>query len=252
MNTQIKSQFPAFAIAVFISMLPSFVYADVTYASVPANITMTPGVSFATQIQVSSTNNSLGAFSILIEYDTNVFQLVGVSPQSGAGFSNNIFVDLASLRSGTTRVVGFQTTTKNSQPSSTVLNLTWQTVGTTIINSGITNIVETSLDSSWHPNQTWTLQTSGTLNQTSSDGSGLPDWWEKMYFGHVGVNPNADADTNGLSNLQKYLAGLNPTNASSTVLITKIEVTNSGVLIFFNTVLGRMYWVLKTPKACVG
>jgi hypothetical protein len=213
---------------------------------------MTPGVSFATQTQVSSTNNSLGAFSILIEYDTNVLQLVGVSPRSGAGFANNIFVDFASLSSGTARIVGFQTSTKNSQPSSTVLNLTWQTVGTTIISSGITNIVEASIDSAWQPNQTWTLQTSGTLNQTSSDGSGLPDWWEMMYFGHLGVNPNADADTNGLSNLQKYLAGLNPTNAASTVLITQIEATNAAALIHFNTVLGRTYTVEKTSALTPG
>jgi len=37
-----------------------------------------------------------------------------------------------------------------------------------------------------------------------SDGNGLPDLWEQLYFGHIGVDPNADPDGDGLSNLQEY------------------------------------------------
>ena len=37
---------------------------------------------------------------------------------------------------------------------------------------------------------------------TDSDGNGLPDAWERQYFGVVGVNPNADPDGDGLSNFQ--------------------------------------------------
>ncbi|PWU11411.1 MAG: hypothetical protein C5B50_23380 [Verrucomicrobia bacterium] len=43
-----------------------------------------------------------------------------------------------------------------------------------------------------------------------SDGDGLPDWWEQLYFGHLGVDPNADAAGDGLTNYEKYLLGLNP------------------------------------------
>ena len=46
----------------------------------------------------------------------------------------------------------------------------------------------------------------------SSDGSGLPDWWELQYFGTTGIDPNASAAGDGYSNLQKFQMGVNPTN----------------------------------------
>jgi hypothetical protein len=44
----------------------------------------------------------------------------------------------------------------------------------------------------------------------SSDGSGLPDWWELQYFGTTGIDPNADPAGDGWSNYQKFLNGWNP------------------------------------------
>lgn len=46
------------------------------------------------------------------------------------------------------------------------------------------------------------------------DGNGLPDWWEMQYFGHTGVDPNADPDGDVLSNLQEYVLGINPNRAA--------------------------------------
>ena len=43
-----------------------------------------------------------------------------------------------------------------------------------------------------------------------SDHNGLLDPWEMQYFGHLGVDPNADPDHDGRSNLQEMLAGTNP------------------------------------------
>jgi len=37
-----------------------------------------------------------------------------------------------------------------------------------------------------------------------TDGNGLPDRWQMHYFGHLGVDPNADPDHDGLNNLQEY------------------------------------------------
>jgi Tol biopolymer transport system component len=54
-----------------------------------------------------------------------------------------------------------------------------------------------------------------------SDGDGIPDLWMTHYFGHptgqAGDLSRAqdDADGTGMSNLQKYLAGLDPTNPAS-------------------------------------
>ncbi len=42
------------------------------------------------------------------------------------------------------------------------------------------------------------------------DGSGLPVCWEMDYFGQRGVDPNGDADGDGLSNWKEYQWGANP------------------------------------------
>jgi hypothetical protein len=58
--------------------------------------------------------------------------------------------------------------------------------------------------------------TSAVINVSfDSDHNGLPDAWEIAYFGHIGVNPNADADGDGISNYVEWLDGTNPTNSSS-------------------------------------
>ena len=49
----------------------------------------------------------------------------------------------------------------------------------------------------------------------SMDGSGMPESWQTQYFGATNQDPNADADGDGLSNLQEYQLGLNPTNAAT-------------------------------------
>jgi hypothetical protein len=38
----------------------------------------------------------------------------------------------------------------------------------------------------------------------------MSDGWEIKYFGHIGVDPNADPDGDGLSNYQEYSLGTNP------------------------------------------
>lgn len=42
------------------------------------------------------------------------------------------------------------------------------------------------------------------------DGNGLPDMWEWNNFGYVGVDPNADPDGDGFTNLQEYEIGTDP------------------------------------------
>ncbi len=45
-------------------------------------------------------------------------------------------------------------------------------------------------------------------------GSSLPDWWEIAYFGGS-VDPDADEDGDGMSNLREYLAGTDPHDPES-------------------------------------
>ncbi|MBL9134489.1 MAG: hypothetical protein JNK85_01410 [Verrucomicrobiales bacterium] len=54
------------------------------------------------------------------------------------------------------------------------------------------------------------------------DGNGLPDAWELRYFGRVGIEPNGDADGDGLSNREEYLLGSNPVDTPNAPL--EIEV----------------------------
>jgi len=54
------------------------------------------------------------------------------------------------------------------------------------------------------------------VNQ-DSNGDGMGDIWEMDYFGTLNVNPNAILFGDGLTNLQKYQAGLNPNMDASTL-----------------------------------
>ncbi|HKX63036.1 MAG TPA: S8 family serine peptidase [Verrucomicrobiae bacterium] len=70
---------------------------------------------------------------------------------------------------------------------------------------------------------------------TDADADGLPDAWELIH----GLNTNdfldalLDADDDGSSNRDEYLAGTQPTNALSHLSIAPIEVTNDSVRLSF-------------------
>ncbi len=48
-----------------------------------------------------------------------------------------------------------------------------------------------------------------------SDGDGLPDWWEMVYFGDLAHSPAEDPDGDGLNNLAEYQNSTDPTKADS-------------------------------------
>src|SRR5438270_1008510 len=53
-----------------------------------------------------------------------------------------------------------------------------------------------------------------------ADDNGLPDWWEKYYFGNVGVDPNAAAPRDdGLTNLEAFQQQLDPINVGQVLRI---------------------------------
>ena len=49
----------------------------------------------------------------------------------------------------------------------------------------------------------------------NSDTNGMNDWWERLYFGNVSVDPNADPDGDGFDNRQEYTDQTNPTDPNS-------------------------------------
>lgn len=50
-----------------------------------------------------------------------------------------------------------------------------------------------------------------TRYNLDSIGSGMADWWKFRYFGTLSVSATADVDGDGVSNLQEYLNGTDPT-----------------------------------------
>ena len=62
------------------------------------------------------------------------------------------------------------------------------------------------------------LFTENPATNPDADANGLPDQWENQYFSGQTVNPLADADGGGISNLMEYVAGTNPTDPSSTLI----------------------------------
>ncbi len=70
----------------------------------------------------------------------------------------------------------------------------------------------------------------------------LPDWWETDHFTTLGVNPAADPDGDGMSNLQEFLAGTAPTNPASRLAITQAELLpTSDFTLAFPSVTGITY-----------
>lgn len=74
--------------------------------------------------------------------------------------------------------------------------------------------------------------------------NGLPDAWEARYFGAmggVGSRPEDDPDRDGLSNLEEFRAGTNPTDATSVVRIAGLLYDDAGVTVSFTTIAGKIY-----------
>ena len=92
------------------------------------------------------------------------------------------------------------------------------------------------------------VQTDTIPGGLDADGNGLADAWERLHFGHTGVNPAADSDGDGLSNKEEYLAGTDPTDASSKLVITAYHTTpyGTGADLTWQSVMSRCYVIQKT------
>lgn len=66
------------------------------------------------------------------------------------------------------------------------------------------------------------VDTGGRLFDT--DGDGMPDWWEKLYFNDPrAALATADPDGDGHSNYAEFLSGSNPLDAQSVFRITEMQ-----------------------------
>jgi hypothetical protein len=90
------------------------------------------------------------------------------------------------------------------------------------------------------------LFTGNTTVDPDANANGLPDEWENQFFPGQTVNPQADSDGDGSSNLMEYLAGTNPSDPSSKFQPTGTH-DGSNYTMPIQTVQGRTYkvWVTK-------
>jgi hypothetical protein len=93
-----------------------------------------------------------------------------------------------------------------------------------------------------------------TIDPGQLDVNGLPIAWELLNFGHTGVDPNADPDSDGMSNYQEYIAGTNPNDANSDLEITAFNSTVGGTnaSVTWESVLTRNYYLQKRLSLAVG
>ena len=59
-----------------------------------------------------------------------------------------------------------------------------------------------------------------------TDSDGIPDAWERQRAGNLTTLTNGDADGDGVSDRNEYLADTNPTNATSLLKFTSIRIVN--------------------------
>jgi hypothetical protein len=72
------------------------------------------------------------------------------------------------------------------------------------------------------------------------NGNGMSDVWEWVY-GATGLDPNADPDGDGFSNLQEALAGTNPFDSNSYPKISVLLVSGTNGSITVPCALGKLY-----------
>jgi hypothetical protein len=84
-------------------------------------------------------------------------------------------------------------------------------------------------------------------------GPALPEAWQLQYFGHTGVDPNADADGDGLSNLAEYKAGTNPRDPQSRFAFVLVAPDPAGgIRIDWSSADGKSYAVQRSADLLDG
>ena len=74
------------------------------------------------------------------------------------------------------------------------------------------------------------------------NGNGMSDIWELVY-GAQGLDPQADTDGDGMTNLQESIAGTNPFSATSRFSVTRVDSVTGGVTLYWPSMAGKVYHV---------
>ena len=85
-----------------------------------------------------------------------------------------------------------------------------------------------------------------------TDGDGMDDAWENLYFGNLSRTGSADSDGDGMTDLQEFLGGTNPTSAASSLrlqiisanpsVLQFVTATNKAYTVEFKNTFGETSW----------
>jgi hypothetical protein len=197
-----------------------------THAQVTSSIVASAAVSQAdalvnliSQVQTTTENQEIHTLSLAMGMDVSGPPTPGDGSDSGGtnssgvtgyvmpDYGTNLWIAQVAVASGNLTGIGTNTQADIQYDILSRTNLVqtdWQT--------------ENSIFGS--ENNNWTPFSVAQNNRTnlfirlrsdaSTDGSGLPDWWELEYFGTTGVNPYGNPAGDGWNNLQKFQNGMNP------------------------------------------
>jgi len=85
-----------------------------------------------------------------------------------------------------------------------------------------------------------------------SDGDGIPDWWMILHFGHAtGLSSDLsrtfdDADGDGMSNWQEWIAGTDPTDPSSRLILAMPSWNASGLTLTWQSQDQVTYYIERS------
>lgn len=168
-------------------------------------------------------------------------------------------VDDVSIAISNTPIPAILTVTNN------LWQAAWTLAGPQTTNTGaglsasITNAAAGTYIIAWAPVQDFTtpapqtntlaagssLLFTGNYTMVDTNGNGIPDSWERRYFGAVAANHPAttDSDGDGVSDYAEFIAGTNPTNAASVFKTTAVAPPSPD---------GRvtLQWVCGANRAC--
>ncbi len=91
------------------------------------------------------------------------------------------------------------------------------------------------------------INVSDSSDESDSDGDGLPDDWETLYYGDLSPDP-LDSASNGVNSVwESYIIGLDPTNPTN-----RFELSNLRNMVQWSSVSGRVYTIYWTSNLLNG